>query len=81
MMTRDREMLSSLSSEIGSHVRVGNSISIEVEEEVCGNGTVGWLKVEAPTLLVSCVFVFLGGAGVFLVLVLFEGGPVRKKNE
>lgn len=26
----------------------------------------------------SCVFVFFGGAGAFLVLVLFEGGSVKK---
>jgi hypothetical protein len=63
---------------MGSHLRVGNSISIEDEVEVCGNGAVCWLEVEAPTLIVSCVFIFFGGAGAFLVLVLFEGGSVKK---
>jgi hypothetical protein len=41
MMTREREVLSSLISEIVSHLRVGNSISIEDDVELCGNGAVG----------------------------------------
>jgi len=31
--------------------------------------------------MVSCVFDFFGGAGALCVLVLFEGGSVKKKKK
>ena len=73
MMIPDREVSSKwFLSAVVSHLRVGNSISMEDLGEVCGKGAVGWLEVDAPTLTVSCVFFFFGGAGAFLVLVFFE---------
>jgi hypothetical protein len=82
MMTRDREVSSTLFlSAVVSNLWVGNSISMEDVVEVCGNGAVGWVEVDAPSLTVFCVFVFFGGAGAFFVLVLFEGGSVNRKIE